>query len=93
MGGILFLFCDRVIIFSNSWTGNPASNWTLSFSGNINMIASGEPGYHIIDFYPGIYRGKQQQPDIYLAPQLTYTEDHPGSAIPAIRLGFEVTNP
>jgi len=59
----------------------------------VNMIASGEPGYHIIDFYPGIYRGRQQQPDIYLAPQLTYAEDHPGSAIPAIRLGFEVINP
>ena len=59
----------------------------------VNMIASGEPGYHIIDFYPGIYRGKQQKPDIYLAPQLTYGEDHPGSSIPAIRLGFEVTKP
>ncbi|WP_284037733.1 hypothetical protein [Neobacillus sp. 114] len=59
----------------------------------VNMVASGEPGYHIIDFYPGIYRGKQQKPDIYLAPQLTYGEDHPGSSIPAIRLGFEVTNP
>ncbi|WP_142383518.1 hypothetical protein [Bacillus sp. T33-2] len=59
----------------------------------VNMIASGEPGYHIIDFYPGIYRGKQQKPDIYLAPQLTYGDDHPGSAIPAIRLGFEVVKP
>ncbi|WP_066308821.1 hypothetical protein [Bacillus sp. FJAT-29814] len=59
----------------------------------VNMVASGEPGYHIIDFYPGIYRGKQQKPDIYLAPQLTYGDDHPGSAIPAIRLGFEVTRP
>ena len=59
----------------------------------VNLIASGEPGYHLIDFYPGIYRGKQQKPDIYLAPQLTYEQDHPGSAIPAIRLGFEVVNP
>jgi len=37
MGGILFLLCDTVIIFSNSWTGNPASYWTLSSSGN-NII-------------------------------------------------------
>lgn len=59
----------------------------------VNMNASGEPGYHIIDIYPGIYRGQQQKPNIYLVPQLTYAEDHPGSAIPAIRLGFEVTNP
>lgn len=34
MGGILFLFYDKVIIFSNSWTGNTASYWTLSSSGN-----------------------------------------------------------
>jgi hypothetical protein len=59
----------------------------------VNLIATGEPGYHIIDFYPGIYRGQQQKPDIYLAPQLTYIDDHPGSAIPAIRLGFEITQP
>lgn len=59
----------------------------------VNLIASGAPGYHTIDFYPGIYRGEQKQPDIYLAPQLTYGKDHPGSAIPAIRLGFEVVNP
>jgi hypothetical protein len=59
----------------------------------VNLVASGEPGYHIIDFYPGIYRGKQQKPDIYLAPQLTYENNHPGSAIPAIRMGFEVVNP
>jgi hypothetical protein len=56
----------------------------------VNLVASGEPGQHIIDFYPGIYRGKQKNPDIYLAPQLTYGQDHPGSAIPAIRVGFEV---
>ncbi|WP_080837517.1 asparagine synthase (glutamine-hydrolyzing) [Cohnella massiliensis] len=42
MGGILFLFCDTVIIFSNSRTGNPASNWTLSFGGN------NEPSYSFV---------------------------------------------
>jgi hypothetical protein len=59
----------------------------------VNLIASGEPGQHVIDFYPGIYRGKQKQPDVYVAPQLTYEQDHPGTSIPAIRLGFEVTKP
>jgi len=58
----------------------------------VNMVASGNPGYHTIDFYPGIYRGQQKQPDIYLSPQLTYGQDHPGSGIPALRMGFEVTN-
>lgn len=55
------------------------------------MIASGEPGYHLIDLYPGIYKGDKRTPDIFLAPQLTYGADHPGSAIPAIRMGFEIT--
>lgn len=58
----------------------------------IYLTASGNPGYHLIDLYPGIYRGKKAKPNIYNAPQLTYQKDHPGDAIPAIRLGFNVTN-
>jgi hypothetical protein len=60
--------------------------------GNVEftLIASGEPGYHIIDLYPGIYRGKNPLPNFYNLPQLTYTEDHPGSAIPAIHLGVNI---
>lgn len=63
------------------------SQGTVTFT----VIASGQPGYHIIDLYPGLYRGKQANPDVYVAPQLTYGADHPGSAIPAIRMGFEIT--
>jgi hypothetical protein len=62
------------------------SQGTVKFT----FIASGEPGHHIIDLYPGIYRGQQKTPDIYLAPQLTYEKDHPGSRIPAIHLSFEI---
>ncbi|MBW7453668.1 hypothetical protein K0U00_06415, partial [Paenibacillus sepulcri] len=63
------------------------SQGTVTFT----IFASGEPGYHILDLYPGIYKGKQANPDVYVAPQLTYGEDHPGSAIPAIRLGVTIT--
>jgi hypothetical protein len=63
------------------------SQGTVTFT----VIASGEPGYHILDLYPGIYRGTQANPDVYVAPQLTYGADHPGSAIPAIRMGFTIT--
>ena len=80
------------ITYDNGYVGY-VCGFNTAGSVTVNLIASGEPGYHIIDFYPGIYRGKQQKPDIYLAPQLTYGDDHPGSAIPAIRLGFEVVNP
>ncbi|WP_423800612.1 hypothetical protein [Neobacillus sp. SAB-20_R2A] len=80
------------ITYDNAYFGY-VCGFNTAGSVTVNMIASGEPGYHIIDFYPGIYRGKQLQPDIYLAPQLTYQQDHPGSGIPAIRMGFEVINP
>jgi hypothetical protein len=60
--------------------------------GNVKftLIAAGEPGYHIIDLFPGIYRGKTPLPNFYNLPQLTYGEDHPGSAIPAIHLGINI---
>jgi hypothetical protein len=58
----------------------------------INFRASGEPGTHIIDLYPGIYQGPATEPQLlYRLPQLTYADDHPGNRIPALRFMFEVT--
>jgi hypothetical protein len=58
----------------------------------INFTASGEPGMHLIDFYPGIYQGPPTEPQqLYRTPQLTYADDHPGNKIPALRFMFEVT--
>ena len=58
----------------------------------INFTASGEPGPHLIDLYPGIYQGPASEPQqLYRLPQLTYRDDHPGTKIPAIRIRFEVT--
>jgi hypothetical protein len=60
----------------------------------INFTASGEPGPHLIDLYPGIYQGPATEPQqLYRLPQLTYRDDHPGNKIPAIRILFEVTAP
>jgi len=55
------------------------------------FLASGEPGYHVVDIYPSIYQGKMQLPDLYVKPQLTYRSDHPGTGIPALRTYFKVT--
>src|SRR5690625_2115265 len=55
------------------------------------FLASGEPGYHVVDIYPSIYQGKMQLPDLYVKPQLTYRLDHPGTGIPALRTYFKVT--
>jgi hypothetical protein len=58
----------------------------------INFTAAGAPGVHLIDFYPGIYQGPQDQAQqLYRLPQLTYADDHPGNKIPALRFAFEVT--
>ena len=58
----------------------------------INFTATGEPGQHLIDLYPGIYQGPPtEQQQLYRLPQLTYADDHPGNKIPALRFTFEVT--
>jgi hypothetical protein len=57
----------------------------------IHFTATGEPGEHLIDFYPGIYEGPQKEPQqLYRLPQLTYADDHPGNKIPALRFVFKV---
>jgi hypothetical protein len=58
----------------------------------INFHATGAPGIHIIDLYPGIYQGPPSEPQLlYKQPQLTYADDHPGNKIPALRFMFDVT--
>ena len=58
----------------------------------INFTATGGPGLHIIDLYPGIYQGPPTETQLlYRQPQLTYADDHPGNKIPALRFTFEVT--
>ena len=58
----------------------------------INFVATGAPGEHIIDLYPGIYQGPQTEPQLlYRHAQLTYADDHPGNKIPALRFKFNVT--
>ena len=58
----------------------------------INFTASGAPGEHLIDLFPGIYQGPSTEPQLlYRQPQLTYAEDHPGNKIPALHFKFEVT--
>ena len=58
----------------------------------INFHATGTPGIHIIDLYPGIYQGPPTETQLlYRQPQLTYADDHPGNKIPALRFMFEIT--
>jgi hypothetical protein len=74
---------------------NAISGYACGFNSQgditINMQATGEPGWHFIDLYPAIYKGKETRPFNYRLPQLTYAEDHPGEDLPAFRFAFEVT--
>jgi hypothetical protein len=73
---------------------NGTSGYACAFNsqGDIEIImqATGEPGWHFIDLYPGIYKGKETRPNNYRLPQLTYADDHPGEDLPRFRFAFEV---
>jgi hypothetical protein len=59
----------------------------------IHLTASGDPGWHYVDLYPGIYKGAETRPDNFRIPQLTAPEDHPGEDLPVLHFAFEVTPP
>jgi hypothetical protein len=74
---------------------NAISGYACGFNSQgdieIFMNATGEPGWHFIDLYPAIYKGKETRPFNYRLPQLTYEQDHPGEDLPRFRFAFEVT--
>ena len=74
---------------------NATSGYACGFNSQgdieIFMQATGEPGWHFIDLYPAIYKGKETRPNNYRLPQLTAVDDHPGEDLPIFRFAFEVT--
>ena len=73
---------------------NAVSGYACAFNSQgdieIFMQATGEPGWHFVDLYPAIYKGKEVRPNNYRLPQLTYADDHPGEDLPRFRFVFEV---
>lgn len=59
----------------------------------INLHATGEPGWHFIDLYPAVYKGKERGPLNFRLPQLTYADDHPGEDLPRFSFAFKVIEP
>lgn len=78
------------IVYDNSYIG-----YSCGFNSQgdvvIHLKATGDPGWHFIDLYPAIYKGKESRPQNFRLPQLTYAEDHPGEDLPRFRFAFEVT--
>jgi hypothetical protein len=81
--------------YDNSYVG-----YGCGFNSNgdvvLNLVATGEPGTHLIDMYPLLYT---QQPSYSntpygMVPVLTYAQDVPGLALgyqlPAIRMAIQV---
>jgi hypothetical protein len=78
------------VVYDNSHTGYVCA---FNSQGDVEIImrATGAPGMHYIDLYPGIYRGTETRPNNFRIPQLTYADDHPGEDLPAFHFAFEVT--
>ncbi|HEY1361454.1 MAG TPA: hypothetical protein VGF60_04365 [Xanthobacteraceae bacterium] len=74
---------------------NAVSGYACAFNSQgdveIFMQATGEAGWHFIDLYPAIYKGRERRPNNYRLPQLTYADDHPGEDLPRFSFAFEVT--
>jgi len=83
--------------YDNTYTvtyDNASIGYVCGFSTNGNVdfkiVVVGAPGTHVIDLYPTVYKGEEPMPKIFSLPQLTYAQDHPMRAIPAIRLTVEI---
>lgn len=80
----------RMLVYDNAMLG-----YSCSVTGQgditIHLPAAGEPGWHFIDLYPGLYKGQDQKAVYnFRIPQLTYADDHPGEALQAFHFAFEI---
>ncbi len=77
------------VVYDNTYIGYSCA---FNSQGDIEIFlkATGAPGWHFIDLYPGIYKGTETDLSNYRMPQLTYAADHPAEDLPAIRYAFEV---
>lgn len=55
------------------------------------LRACGEPGWHFIDVYPSFFETKEELPDVGEKAHLSYQNNHPVRALPAMHLAFEIT--
>src|SRR5262245_25269613 len=78
------------LVYDNSYNGYACA---FNSQGDIEIFvqATGAPGWHFIDLYPGIYKGMEVDPNNFKIPQLTYAQDHPGEDLTAFHFAFEVT--
>jgi hypothetical protein len=82
------------LVYDNALVGY-ACGFNSNGDLNVYMHATGAPGWHFIDFYPGIYKGEEsgtvKKINTYRIPQLTFADDHPGERLPAFHFAFSIT--
>ena len=79
------------LVYDNAYIGY-ACGFNSQGDVTVYLPATGEPGWHFIDLYPGIYKGEDMQmTNDFRIPQLTY-QDHPGEKLPAFHFAFHVTD-
>jgi len=80
------------VTYDNNYSGYACG---FNSQGDIELImpATGEPGWHFIDLYPGIYKGEEVRPNNFRIPQLTYEADHPAEDLPGFHFAIQVTAP
>jgi hypothetical protein len=77
------------VVYDNNYIGY-ACGFNSQGDVEITLYATGEPGWHFVDLYPAIYKGRESRPINFRLPQLTYAADHPGEDLPRFRFAFEV---
>ena len=76
------------LVYDNTYLGY-ACGFNSQGDVVVTLTATGEPGWHFIDLYPAIYKGKESPgQQNFRIPQLTYEADHPGEDLPAFRYAF-----
>lgn len=78
------------VVYDNNYVGY-ACGFNSQGDVRIPLRATGEPGLHVVDLYPAVYKGKEGRPNNFRIPQLTYADDHPGEDLPHFRFVFRVT--
>jgi hypothetical protein len=78
------------VVYDNSYIGYACA---FNSQGDVEIFlrATGAPGWHFVDLYPGIYKGTETRPNNFRIPQLTFAQDHPGEDLPGFHYAFEVT--
>ena len=78
------------LVYDNAYNGYACA---FNSQGDVELFikATGSPGWHFIDLYPGIYKGAGDPPEQFPHPAAHLCDDHPGEDLPAFHFAFEVT--